>query len=145
MKKIETYGNITNGKLEISYKLKFLDAIKNIGDCRVIVTVEKIYRKRTTNENAYYWACVVPFYQQGTYDIQGEQISKEQAHERLKQHCNYVEHINEQTGECLKFIIDTKSLSTVEFEEYLEKCRRFIYEWFNITVPLPNEQSDLFL
>jgi len=27
----------------------------------------------------------------------------------------------------------------VEFEEYLDRCRKWIFEWFSIEVPLPNE------
>lgn len=144
MKNVETYGHISQGKLHIHHRQKFIDSFQTWSDCRVIVRVEKIYKKRSTRENAYYWSCIINEFKKGYEDTTGETISAEQAHEILKTELNYKELINDLTGEVIKVGRDTKSLTTTEFEEYLEKCRRFILEWFNIIVPMPNEQGELF-
>ena len=142
-RKIETYGHIKDGKLNISYRSKFLTALKLFDDCRVRVVVEKLYRKRTTPENAYYHAVIVREFKNGWEETQGEQITHNEAHEMLKYNCNYTEIINEDTGEVLRKGNTTTKQSTVEAEEYYDRCRAFILEWFGIIVFLPNEQSEL--
>lgn len=48
--------------------------------------------------------------------------------------------INEQTGEVLTYIQDTSDMSTVEFGALIDKTRMFAAEWFQINLPLPEEQ-----
>jgi hypothetical protein len=148
-KKIETYGSVKDGKLKISYRDTFSQMVKNFPDCRIKLTVEKLYNKRSTftdngkGQNGYYWGIVISEYCQGYHETTEDWITAEEAHETLKRECNFKEIIKEETGEILRVSKSTADLSTVDFEIYLEKCRRFIEEWFGITVPLPNEQGDL--
>lgn len=148
-RKVETYGTITAGVLRISYRSKFDEALRSFPDCRVRVTVEKLYRKRSTltengtGENGYYHHIVVTAYQQGAWETQQRMLSHDQAHEELKNNCNYKEYHNEETGTVMRTILSTATLTTVEFEEYLDRCRAFIEEWFGIRVPMPNEQAEL--
>jgi hypothetical protein len=58
-------------------------------------------------------------------------------------YCNAKEVVNTKTGEILTVGLSTATLTTVEFEEFLDKCRKFIFEWFGINVPLPNEQMEM--
>lgn len=140
-RKLETYGTIKNGELHINYRTKFIEALKNFADCRVKITVQKLYKKRSLEQNNYYHAIIVSMYQQGVLEQWGEVITHQQAHEQLKINCNYIEKTNNKTGEIIKLPQTTSILTTVEMEEYNERCRRFIFEWFGITVPLPNEQT----
>lgn len=148
-RKVETYGSVTAGKLSISYRSKFEQAIRCLPDCRVRVTVEKLYRKRSTftengtGQNGFYHHIVVTYYQQGAWETQQRTLTHDQAHEELKNNCNYKEYYNEETGTVMRTILSTSTLTTIEFEEYLQRCREFIEEWFSIRVPLPNEQGEL--
>ena len=142
-RKIETYGTIKDGELHINYRTKFIEALKNFADCRVKLTVQKLYKKRSVEQNNYYHAVIVLCYQQGVLAEWGESLTHDQAHEHLKANCNYEEHVNTNTGETIKLAKSTTKLTTVEMEEYNERCRRFIFEWFGITVPLPNEQTKI--
>lgn len=149
MRELDTYGSIQNGKLHISYKDKFLESLKLFTTkqdqvVRVIVTVKKLYRKRSNPQNAYYWGVVINEFCLGFNDTQGEDCEPEDAHYFLKQQFNYKEIYDKKTGEVLKIGKTTTNSTTIEFEEYLESCRRFIQEWFGRTVPLPNEQTELF-
>lgn len=144
MRKLETYGKVENGQLKISYRSRFDDCIKTFPDCRVKVTVEKLYRKRTDPQNAYYWGVIVNECAEGYYEMCGEPLTKDEAHELLKFRCNGRELVNEKTGETLTVGASTAELSTVQMMEYWDRCREFIYEWFNRTVPEPNEQTELF-
>lgn len=155
MKKVETYGSIKDGILKISYRDKFNECIKQMPDCRVKVVVEKLYKKRSTytyneetgkegrGQSGYYWFIIVTSFQQGWLDLTGEHIDKQQSHERLKFYCNYKEVANEKTGEILKLPQSTSSQSTIEAEEFYQRCRDWIYENMNIKVSLPNEQGEL--
>jgi hypothetical protein len=155
MKKIETYGHVDEkGILKISYRSKFDQAVKLFTGQRVKVTVEKIYKKRSTSglnengdftrlQNGYYFGVIVKEYQNGAWEMQQRSISMEEAHNELKANCNYSEHYSEKTGEVMRSINSTSTLTTVQFEEYLIKCREFILEWFGIVLNLPNEQTEL--
>lgn len=94
--------------------------------------------KRSTSQNAYYWAVVVESLIASIADEWGEFISKDEAHEMLKIKCNFKSFVLED-NETFDIPQSTADLNTAEFEEYLERCRRFIFKWFNFTVPLPNE------
>lgn len=50
---------------------------------------------------------------------------------------------NTATGEIIKIPLSTADLRTIEFEEYLEKCRRLAFDFFNVQIPLPNQQTTL--
>lgn len=145
MREVYTYGHIEAGQLKVHRRTDFLKAISCLTPGRVMVIVKKIYRQRTLPENAYYWGVVINEFCEGYFDMTGEKITPEQAHEILKQECNSKEVTNEKTGQVIKVPQTTAKMTTIEFEEYLESCRAFIFEWFNRRVPLPNEQSELFL
>lgn len=135
------FTEVVKGTPAPSSVSKFMEAMKSF-EGRLKVTVEKKRNNRSLNQNAYYWGCVVQFYVQGIAEMWGEKIGSEQAHEDLKRECNWIEKVKEETGEVRRFVLSTTELTTTEFEEYLERCRRFLHEYFGITVPLPNEQAD---
>jgi len=139
MRQIKTIGKIEKGKLNIAKRNDFIKAIQSFNDCSVNIIIEKQYKKRSEQENKYYWGGIIPFFRQGYKDTTGQDIDSETAHNTLKNECNYNELINTKTGEVKKIPKSTAQLTTVEFEEYLQKCREFIYEWFGIDTPLPGE------
>lgn len=154
MRKLESLGHIKDGKLFIHYRNKFDIALKTFDDCNVKIKIEKIFHKRSTKtykddgseglgQNGYYWKIIVPCFINGYFETQGIQITIKQAHENLKELCNTRTIVNKQTGELKDIGVSTADLTTIQFEEFTERCRQFIFEWFNITVPLPNEQSSI--
>ena len=74
----------------------------------------------------------------------GYKVSKEDAHNVLKTACNYREIVNESTGEICRIPETTTKMSTVDAEVYHENCRKWVFEWFGVDIPLPNEQMQLF-
>lgn len=140
MKSIETYGTVTNGKLTILEKEKFIQKMKELEGMELKVSISKVYDPRSPLQNGYYWGCIIDLFLRGWMETQGEQIAMEEAHEILKHECNYTERINPLSGEIIRKGKSTTDMSTVDFEEYLERCRRFIWEWFAIIVPLPDKE-----
>jgi len=143
MRKLETYGKVENGILKISYRDKFKEALKLFPDCRILLTIEKLYKHNSKEQRGYYWAVIVYLYKLGAWETQQRQITADQAHNELKLNCNFDEKYNEKTGEMARFI-NSSEQTTVEREEYHIRCRQFILDWFGIDVPLPNQQLKIF-
>ena len=144
MREVYTYGRVMDGILTIHRRADFNEALKNLTDGRVILTVSKLYNKRSTVQNAYYWGVIVNEFREGFREMTGEDITAEEAHEVLKEKCNGKEIVNQKTGEVMKVGKTTTTMTTVEFMEYFSRCREFILEWFGRNVPEPNEQMELF-
>ena len=143
MKKLTTYGNIVNGTLKIAKREQFFQSIAQAKDCKIKLTVETLYKKRSNEQNAYYWAVIVEFWQDIIHQEWGESKTPNQVHEFLKMNFNTSEVVNEQTGEVLYLPKSTTENSTVEMEEYHQRCRDKAFEMFNVMIPLPNEQMEL--
>jgi hypothetical protein len=135
----------SDGRLVISpdERAEFLAEIsrKRNKGCRVKVVVDG--KKRSLEQNSYYYGVVVGILKNCIQDEWGERMTKEDVHEILKTQCNWQEHFSKQTGESIKVAQSTATLTTVEFEEYLERCRRFAQDFFGVTIPLPNEQIEI--
>ena len=118
-------GKVENGilKADISY-YKYLNTLEGRN---VDITVRRSQRHRTIPENRYYRGVVVPYFAEFTgYD-------PEEAHMALRQ--RFLSTVDEHG---LMKIRSTTDLTTVEFEEYMTRCRRLGDE-LGFYIPLPNE------
>lgn len=120
------YGEIKNGKLILSHPELMKESIQQFKDCNVEIIIKRITDKHSEKQTAYYFGYLINEYREGYYDMTGERISKEQAHEELKGHHN---------------IESTKELNTIEFTEYLDNCVRFMGEWFGRTLQQPDKNA----
>lgn len=131
------HGTIQEGKLHLDKAEQFKQFLHTFPTGkRVEVTVEKITRKRTNNQNRYYWSVVVGEIAKHTGH------DPEQIHELLKQmfspkwHLVTTPHMSVvQSG----IPTSTTRLDTLEFVEYTEKCRMWANEFLNLNIPLPGE------
>ena len=142
MREITTYGTITNGELKIHRRDAFLRSMALLSG-RVELTIRKVYRRRSVPQNAYYWGVIVSIAAECLTDAAGEVVTSQQAHEVLKLQCNPVEVANQGTGEVLKIPGTTTQMTTTQAEEYYERCRRWLADFFGAYVPEPNEQTKL--
>jgi len=83
-------------------------------------------KKRSLNENAYYWVLL---------DILGNELGymPYEVHDSMKN--LFLTDYNNKIPK----VRSTSSLSTVEMEDYLQKIRVFALTELNINLPLPNE------
>lgn len=130
-------------RIDSDQRPMFLEKIAKYGGRHAVITVDVKSRKRSVQQNCYYYGVVIALVQEALLNEWGESLTKEETHELLKQHCNWKELVNNDTGESLKIPQSTADLTTTEFEEFLERCRRFAFEYLNVSIPLPNEQVDL--
>ena len=143
MKAFEIDTRIENGNFRQNRSL-IVDAIKLFEGTNVKLTIRKRSKKRSENQNSFYWGVWVPIFQKIFMDEWQEYKTPNEIHEILKAHCNYEERVNEHTGEVFKFPKTTKNLTTYEWEkEFKPKVKQFAIDFFNTTLPEPNEQLKL--
>lgn len=109
----------------------------------VTITIQHKRKIRSNRQNAYLWGCVYPILAECFKDHWGDIYTLNQIHHFCKMKFNCVERINESTGEVIYIEKSTTENDTFDQEQYHEKIRQFAYEWFNTTIPLPNEQLNL--
>ena len=122
-------GVITDGKLILESPSKFTSYLETLEGKHVEVTVRKQRSQRSLSQNNYYFGVVVKILSDETgYEL-------EEMHDILKYQ------FLKKGGENGEFerIISTSTLTTAEFEEYLEKIRRWAAGVLNINIPAPNE------
>jgi hypothetical protein len=143
MTKLTATGSVKDGVLKIFHRAVFTTSIANLPDGVYEVVIKKRQSKRSNSQNAYYWGVVIQCFVNGYKDKTGEDIDSETAHWLLKHECNYIELVNEDTGECTHIPKSTKDLGKSDFGDYVVRCCEFIYTWFGIIVPKPEEQTEI--
>ena len=120
------------GKLVILEKDKFDNYIRGLRNGEAELIVRKAFRKRSNKANAYYWGIVLPLIS----DEIGILIHEE-THELLKS--LFLKKGVDYKGKRFEVIRSTTDLSKMEFEDYLEKIRKWAQIELNLKIPLPNE------
>jgi hypothetical protein len=142
MKKIQINSSVKDGILATNRKY-ISDVIKSFDGANIIITIEKRKKKRSNNQNAFYFGIVIPIMMDAFKDAWGEYYSATEVHEALKAKYCFKEQINTNTGEIIQIPSSTTNFSTIEWEEYIDKIRAFALEWFNTVLPYPNEQIEI--
>ena len=142
-KKTTIYDSVTSGILTRKLPDKLLSAVIGWSDGRIKITIEKLYRQRSTPQNAYYWGVIICEFCDGYTEMTGEKITKDQAHEFLKHRFNSKDVANKLTGEVITIPLTTSELTTSGFMDYQAECIRFIAEFFGRFVPEPGEQLEI--
>lgn len=121
-------GIIERGQMKFDCPSAYLQKVKSLEGQRFEIVLRKEIKGRSLNQNAYYWGVVI--------DILGNHLGyeAEEMHEALK-----FKFLRIHKVEGLETVRSTTDLSTAEFEEYLEKIRRWAAMELNCYTPLPNE------
>jgi N-glycosylase/DNA lyase len=117
------YFKIESGQIIYYNYESFLNAAQN-GEW---LEIGKTKKNRSLNQNRYYHGVVVKYIAKEME--QGADLTHEQLKFKFLQFegilCNYVK--------------STKTLSTVEFEEYISEIRRWAFDFFPLDIPTPND------
>lgn len=140
--KVKIDSIVKGGKLGRNRNV-LVKSLKEFEGKDITITIEKKRKQRSNDQNAYYWGVIIKLIQLAIIESWGEKKDSKQIHELLKRELNYIERHNESTGEIIKDAKSTTENSTAEQEIFHENCRRFANEWFNIIIPLPNEQMTI--
>ncbi len=118
-------ATIQSGKLLMDSKSDFQSYLHTLDGKRVEVSVEKFRRKRTNDQNAYYWFIL-------------DLISKETGQDPLSLHEAFKFRFSSKIR--LSGLIipqSTKTKDTGEFTTYIEQIREWAREFLNTTIPDP--------
>jgi len=119
-------GQIENGKLKLVNQELFRRYLHSlIGEVELIV--RKWKKRRTNNQNSYYWGVVIPIL------CESLGYSDEEMHEALKW-----KFLRNKEREKLPTVKSTASLSTIEFKNYIEEIVRWASQ-DGIIIPDPNQ------
>ena len=143
--KIQAFASIKeDGKIYFSKRNEFDDEIKRLfkAGTRCLVTVEKVSKKRSNQQNRYYWLVIRII--KDELNNQGWNLTDKDVHEMMKLRFLKTDIINLSTGEVLSMIKSTSSLTTTEEMEYITDVCAYGRENLGCKIPEPNEQTKLF-
>lgn len=125
-------GKITNQKVVLNNEIRYLENLKGLEGKEIELTIKEYKKDRSIFQNRYYWSVVLKI----LADYSGN--TGEEMHEVMKQKFLGQKGIKFES-EVYFASLTTTTLNTKEFEEYLEKIRRWALEELGVMIPLPNE------
>ncbi|GAB0155457.1 hypothetical protein CHRYSEOSP005_07180 [Chryseobacterium sp. Alg-005] len=143
MKAIEIETKIHGGKFRQNNDF-IKQAVQEFEGKEITLIFKRKYKKRTNEQNSFYWAVWIPILQREIRNAWGEFKTPTEVHDILKWNCNYEDKINEETGAFARVPVSSTRLNTYEWEfEFKQRVRQFAMDFFNTVLPEPNEQLKL--
>ena len=94
--------------------------------------------RRTDRQNRYYWPCFVQPFAEFLRE-QGEEMTDDGAHMLMRAKFLHQTVKDRRTGKMIGATIrSTTELTTVEFNDYLDRCAHWLLDMFRIEVPDPD-------
>jgi len=140
--KVQIISSVKDGKL-VRNRKALTTSIAEFEGKEILITIQKKQKHHSDNQRGYYFGVIVSCVRLAIAEHWGEKLDSNQVHEILKSECNSFEKVNKETGEIIKVGKSIKEHTTTEQEEFHEDCRRWAKDWFNIIIPLPNEQMEI--
>lgn len=132
-------AKVISGNLIFDRVADFYRSLSAFDGQDVEVEIRKRQKKRSNNQNSFYWGVILPLLRSSLIDAGFWMANEEQVHDLLKYKFLKTTVINENTGEIMEVLGTTTDMSTYDFEMYLTQIRVWAAEYLNTTLPLPNE------
>lgn len=142
MTKVEYFGQIVNGGLEITNEKGLARDLKQFKDCEIVMIIKK-RGKRSHPQNRYYWGVVIAEIRIRLREL-GNEFDAETVHEFLKAKFNGEKIEIPGTGEQIEIGQTTTDMTVEDFSEYLERVIRFANETLEIIIPEAGTQTKMF-
>ncbi len=122
-------GVVEGGKIHLDNPEPFRALLETLEGKRISVRVTRYFPGRSLSQNRFLWGVVYP--------MLGDHLGydKEELHDAMK-HRFLRDREHEKDG--LVRVRSTSKLTTVEFNEYIERVRRFAAE-YGVVIPDPGE------
>jgi hypothetical protein len=115
-------------------------ALQQLKKGKHLITIKDI-RKRSIQQNRYYWGVCVPMVRKGLYDAGYDEVkTNEDAHEVLKHVLLKKSIVSKQTGDMIDLSASTQKLSIPEFDAYVESVCKWAAEYLLVIIPSPYQQ-----
>lgn len=131
-----------NGKF-IQNKNLILKALEALSGGKIMLTIQKAKKHRTSQQNRFYHGVVVVIVANCMHEA-GYVMTNEDVHDMLR--VRFLKEticVNEETGDYIERIKSTTELSTVEFMEYVQSIVQWVAEFFGTVIPDPEENLKL--
>lgn len=137
---IEFIGTVESGHLPEAIRQNIAASIRASEGKKIIVSLRPFTKRRSCQQNAFYWGVAVPLIRQMFFDA-GTVCSAEEIHLFLKQYVGKItKEITKPDGEICSVPAESKKLTTAEWEDYLTAIRAWAAE-FGCIIPMPNESG----
>lgn len=137
--KVQITSNVINGNLKRN-RSEILETIKSFEGRDVLITFEKPKKKRSNNQNSYYWGIVIVLIKSALKDT-GNNLNTNDVHDLLRlKFLKETISIKEETGEIIERVKSTTELTTSQFMEYIAEIQQFAAEYFDVIIPDPNTE-----
>jgi hypothetical protein len=130
-------GTVRGGKVIFDQSLAWTGTLARHEGKRVTVTVRKLSVRRSSNQNRWYWSCVVPFVAECLSVGRALPLSRDQAHYVLKSAFLGTE--DTPLGPIPK---STAGLSIEEFSAYCERIVAHAATEWGVALPQPGERIE---
>lgn len=138
----EIISEVKNGSLTRNRNL-IKDAIETFEGKQVVIKIEKFKKKRSTQQNRFYYGVIIPIVQNCLKEA-GHIMTSESTHDLIKlKFLKETLFVNETTGEVIERIKSTTELSTSQFIDLLAEINNFTFEYFGVTLPSTNDDLTL--
>lgn len=136
----EFFINISNGHIT---NRKVVASQFDLPDGSYLVTIRS-KKNRSIPQNRYYWGAMLPMIKKGLNEAGYNEVKTiNDAHEVVKG-LFLKKYISNNEGTALEISGSTAELTTVEFNELIEKVQQWAAEFLGIEIPDPNEQIIMF-
>jgi hypothetical protein len=128
-----------NGVFTNTGKMKAYN--ESLADGSYLVKIDNS-KKRSNDQNSYYWGIVVPLVFKGLKDAGFDEVKTvEDAHLIMKS-LFLKKFIPGKDGEGMEIVRSTTDLKTIEFSEFLLSVWQWAAEYLGVQIPEPNEQLE---
>jgi hypothetical protein len=143
--KVQVITSIHSGKFKRNLNT-VLEIVKQFNGMDVLLTFEKPKKKRSNNQNQFYWGICIPLIQSGLKEATGEFRTAENIHYKilLPLFAPTNEIVNTETGECISEKLSSSEMTTTQFCEYILEIQKWASEFLAIDIPSPNENLEIF-
>ncbi len=124
--KLTFAGSVINGKLRLDRREDFDASLRHLEGKQVVLELSKRTRKRTKEQNAWYWDAIAGLADHIGYDT-AEELHEDLGHKFLLKH--------HPSG--LESRRSTTALTTVEFSDYMERVIRWAAEFHGYVISDP--------
>lgn len=135
---MKIYTRITNGKMEPEAVQMLVNELARHNSKDIAITIERKRKKRSLNQNAYYFGVVIPAIRQ-ILEEYGNEVDDEETHSFLKEHVGKLTgSVVDSVGRRVAITKSSATLSTAEFENYLLRVVAWAAQE-GVIIPAPNE------
>jgi hypothetical protein len=138
---LKYYSRVVNGKIAEGVALSIRDTIVKAEGKNLVITIKEQGKWRSDKQNAYYWGVVIPAIKD-LFEVVGTSLTPEDVHCFLKEHvAGMMKVILLPDGGRRVIVESSAKLTTVEWENYMEKVRAWAAQW-DLVIPEPNEHIE---